>query len=303
MRIVVFGAGGLGGFFGARLAAGGHDVALIARGAHRDALRENGLTMLGPTENVRLDQVVTTDDPARIGEADLVLLAVKTWQLPAALAAMEPLVGDNTAVVTLQNGVEAPDQVAEVYGRETVLPGVARVLAMVEAPGVVRHIGGEGSLVLAEWDDAATPRVERIRTTLREAGILSPAPRNILGELWSKFVFITGVGGLGAVTNAPFGILRGRPGMRGQLTEAMSEIERVARARGVDLPDDVVPSTMAFLDVQPEDGTASLQRDIAAGRPSELDAWTGAVVRLGASSGTPTPVNAVLYEILSLRAS
>jgi 2-dehydropantoate 2-reductase len=303
MRIAVFGAGGLGGYFGARLAAQGHEVALVARGSHRDALRSRGLTVVSPTENLHVTEVVATDDPTEIGEVDLVLLGVKTWQLPPALTTMKPLVGNATAVVTLQNGVEAPDQVAAEYGRASVLPGVAKVLTLLESPGVVRHIGGEGSLVLGEWDNAATSRVQRLRTVLGEAGILSPAVQDIRVELWTKFLFIAGIGGLGAVTGESFGVLRSRPGTRRQVTAAMSEIEQVARATGVDLPGDVVPATMAFLDRQPESGTTSMQRDIAAGRPSELDAWTGAVVRLGSASGTPTPVNDLLYEILSLQES
>jgi 2-dehydropantoate 2-reductase len=303
MRIAVFGAGALGGYFGARLVASRHDVALIARGAHRNALRSNGLTVVGPTGNLRLTQRIVTDDPTEIGEVDLILLAVKTWQLPSALQEMKPLVGNDTAVVTLQNGVEAPDQVAAIYGRERVLPGVARVLVVLEAPGVVRHLGGVESLMLAEWVNTVTPRVRRIRTALHEAGIPSPTPGDIRVELWTKFLLVAGVGGLGAVTNAPFGTLRGRPGLRRRLTEAMSEIKQVGRTTGIALSDDIVASTLLFLDRQPGDGTTSLQRDLAAGRPSELEAWTGAVVRLGGASGIPTPVNDFLYEILSLRQS
>lgn len=301
MRIAVFGAGGLGGYFGARLAADGHDVALVARGSHRDALRSNGLTVVGPTGKLHLPQVVATDDPTEIGEVDLVLLAVKTWQLSAAMVTMKPLVGGDTAVVTLQNGVDAADRVAAMYGRDKVLPGIAKVLTLLESPGVIRHIGGEGSLTLGEWDNSATERVQRIRTVLGEAGIASPTPRDIRVELWTKFLFIAGIGGLGAVTGESFGTLRTRPGMRRQVTAAMSEIEQVGRANGIDLPQDIVATTMAFLDRQPEDGSTSLQRDIADGRPSELDAWTGAVVRLGSASGIPTPVNDLLYEVLSLR--
>jgi 2-dehydropantoate 2-reductase len=303
MRIAVFGAGGLGGYFGARLAADGHEVALIARGSHRDALRSNGLTVAGPTGELHLAQVVATEDPTEIGEVDLVLLAVKTWQLSAAMVTMKPLVGGDTAVVTLQNGVDAADLVAAMYGRDKVLPGIAKVLTLLDSPGVIRHIGGEGSLTLGEWDNSATARVQRIRTALGEAGIPSPTPRDIRVELWTKFLFIAGIGGLGAVTDASFGTLRARPGMRRQVTAAMSEIEQVGRVNGIDLPQDIVATTMAFLDRQPEDGSTSLQRDIADGRPSELDAWTGAVVRLGSASGIPTPVNDLLYEVLSLRES
>ncbi|RZU52093.1 ketopantoate reductase [Krasilnikovia cinnamomea] len=301
MRFAVIGVGGLGGFFGGRLVAAGHDVEFLARGAHLAALRRDGLALVGPDGDVTSTPVRATDDPRDIGRVDAVLLAVKTWQLDGALAALPPLLGPDSAVITTQNGVEAPGQVAEAVGRDAVLPGVAKVIAMLDRPAVVCHVGGLGSLDFAEWDNAPTARAQRIRAALAAAGIRTTAPADIWRELWAKFLFVVPFGGLGAVTDAPFGVLRERPGTRRLLEHGMAEIEQLARAHDVALPADIVPTTMEFLDRQPAAGTSSLHRDIQAGRPSELDAWTGAVVRLGARTGTPTPVNGVIHEILSLR--
>ncbi|UUN27855.1 2-dehydropantoate 2-reductase [Streptomyces sp. FIT100] len=301
MRIAVIGTGGVGGYFGGRLAAAGHDVTFVARGAHLDALRHDGLTVESAAGDFAVAPVRATDDIAGIGEVDHVLLCVKTWQLAPAIAALPPLLGDGTAVVTLQNGVEAPHEVAGAVGREAVLPGTAKIIAQLDGPGRVRHTGGPGLLSFAEWDNRPTDRVERLRTALDGAGVAAVVSEDIWAELWTKFLFVVPPGGLGAVTDAPFGALRSRPGTRRLLVEAMTEIRQVAQALDIKLPDDVVPASMAFLDQQPAAGTTSLHRDLAAGNPSELEAWTGAVVRLGERTGTPVPVNRVLHEVLSLR--
>ncbi|GGQ87592.1 2-dehydropantoate 2-reductase [Couchioplanes azureus] len=301
MKFAVIGAGGLGGYLGGRLARAGHDVTLLARGAHLAALRGAGLTTIGVDGTATVTPVRATGDPHTVGAVDAVLLAVKTWQLDEALAALPPLAGPHTAVITVQNGVEAPHRVAEAVGRPAVLPGVAKVIAMLAGPGTVRHVGGPGALDLAEWDNRPTERAERIRAALTGAGIATTPPADIWADLWAKFLFVVPSGGLGAVTDATFGVLRQRPGTRRLLRAAMAEIEALARAHGVALPDDIVARTMAFVDQQPAEGTTSLHRDIRAGRRSELDAWTGAVVRLGARTGTPTPVHDVVHEVLSLR--
>ncbi|MFI1810182.1 2-dehydropantoate 2-reductase [Streptomyces sp. NPDC020422] len=306
MKVAVVGAGGIGGYFGGRLAAAGHDVRFVARGRHLEALRRDGLTVEGPSGgagfSVPAAALGATDDPAGIGPVDYVLLGVKTWQLPAALPLLKPLVEDGTGVLTTQNGVEAPAEVAEAVGRAAVLPGSAKIITYVEGPGRIRHVGGLGSLTFGEWDDRPSTRVENLRRALDEAGVTAVVPKDIWAELWAKFLFVAPFGGLGAVTDAPIGALRSRPGTRRLLAEAMTEIREVARrAAGTTLPEDIVTTTLDFVDQQPAEGTSSLQRDIAAGLPSELEAWTGAVVRLGGSHGVPTPVNGFLYQVLGLR--
>lgn len=301
MRITVVGAGGVGGFFGGRLAAAGHDVSFVARGAHLEAMRRNGLTVSSVHGDFTAAPVRASSDPRELDEADAVLLAVKTWQLPEAAEAVKPLVGKDTAVVTLQNGVDAPGQAAEIVGRDAVVPGIAKVLAYIEEPGHIRHLGA-GALAFAEWDNSPSPRVERLRAALEEAGLVAERPRDIWTALWAKFLFVAPLGGLGAVADAPFGPLRDRPGLRSLLGQAMGEVEWIARRQGIHLADDVVAKTLAVVDEQPADGTTSLHRDLRSGRPSELDAWTGAIVRLGERTGVPTPVNGFCYEVLSFLA-
>ncbi|MEU4602716.1 2-dehydropantoate 2-reductase [Kribbella sp. NPDC023972] len=301
--VAVVGAGGVGGYFGGRLAKAGHEVSFVARGKHLEALRADGLAVRSVAGDFELRPVRVTGDAAEIGVVDYVLVCVKTWQLADAITAIEPLVGDRTAIVTVQNGVEAPDQVAAVYGREAVLPGAAEVIAYVESPGTIRHLGGPGRLTFAEWDSRPTPRTEWLRTAFVDAGLLAVVSDDIWAGLWTKFLSVVPGGGLGTATGAAYGVMRSRPGTRKLLTEAITEIRDVALALGIQLPDDVVPKTLGWIDSLPADGTTSLQRDILAGRPNELDAWTGAVVRLGDRAGVPTPVNSFLYEIAAARAA
>lgn len=301
MRAAVIGTGGIGGYFGGRLAASGHEVWFVARGPHLDRIRSDGLRVSSVNGDFAIRPARATDDPAAIGPVDVVLLSVKTWQVPAAAAALAPLMGPDTGVITTQNGVEAPRHAAAVVGEAAVLPGTAKVFANIEEPGHIGHSGGPGSLAIAEWDNRPSPRADRVREALVEAGIPSPVPVDIWVELWAKLLFVEPFGALGAAFDEPIGEVRGTPAHRQLLEDAMREVEAVARSRGVALPDGVVPESLAFIDQLPAGGTSSLQRDLHAGRPSELDAWTGAVVRLGAESGVPVPVHRVLLEVLKAR--
>ena len=299
VRIAVIGAGGIGGYFGGRLALSGHDVTFVARGDHLAAIRRDGLRV----ESVRGDFVVedatATDDPAAVGVVDLVIVAVKTWQLDAALELLDPLVGAQTAVLTSQNGVEAPDRVAAVAGRDAVLPGAAKIFAMVTGPGVVTHVGGPATFAFGEWDGRRSDRAVRIRDAFTGAGVDATIADGIWPELWAKLVAIVPLGSLGAALDATVGELR--TAHRGLLEAAMTEAAALAAARDVTLPADVVPTTLAFIDQQPDDATSSLHRDVVAGRPSELDAWTGAVVRLAAEAGVPVPVHRTLLAVVNRR--
>ncbi|TCO26238.1 2-dehydropantoate 2-reductase [Kribbella steppae] len=300
--VAVVGAGGVGGYFGGRLARAGYEVSFVARGKHLEAVRAAGLAVRSVAGDFDVTPVRATADAAEIGPVDYVLVCVKTWQLADAITAIRPLVGNRTAIVTVQNGVEAPDQVAAEYGREAVLPGAAEVIAYVESPGTIRHLGGPGRLTFAEWDNQPTPRTEWLRTAFTDAGLQAVISADIWAGLWTKFLSVVPSGGLGTATGAGYGVLRSRPGTRQLLTDATTEIRDVALALDIKLPADVVPKTLAWIDNLPADGTTSLQRDILAGRPNELDAWTGAVVRLGNRAGVPTPVNSFLYEIAAARA-
>jgi len=223
---------------------------------------------------------------------------VKTWQLSDVAEAMAPLLGPDTIVLPFQNGVEASDLLAATVGRERVLLGAARIFAFIDGPGRIRHLGGPASLAFGEMDGGTSARVERLRDVMERAGIAVERPADMRVALWEKLLFVVSLGGVGAVARVPVGVLRSVPETRALLREAMDEIAAVARASGVMLSDDAVERALAAVDAQPASATTSLQRDLAAGRRSELDAWNGAVVRLGAAAGVPTPLHRFMYGAL-----
>ncbi len=298
MRIAIFGTGGVGGYFGGRLAAAGEDVTFIARGATLTALRTRGLIVESLKGDFAVSPAVAADDPSQIGPVDAVILAVKAWQVPEAAALLAPLLGSDTVVVPLENGVEAPAQLVAALGPGPVAGGVCHIVAFQVAPGHVRHAGLEPTIAFGELDRRPSPRLERLRQAFERARVSARIPADIHVAMWEKFLFIASLSGLGAVTRAPAGVVRVLPETRALLVQALAEIAAVARARGVSLPADATDRTLAFIDALPPEATASMQRDVMAGRPSELEAQNGAVVRLGKAAGVPTPVAAFVYAAL-----
>ncbi|HVP52650.1 MAG TPA: 2-dehydropantoate 2-reductase [Terriglobales bacterium] len=298
MRIAFIGIGALGGYFGGRLAKAGNDVIFVARGAMLEALRTKGLRVEGPDGDFVLPQVHATSDPASVGHVDAIFVTTKAWQVPDAAQQIRSMVGRETVVVPLQNGVEAYDQLAAVLGAKHVLGGMCHVIVMVAAPGVVRHMGLTPLITIGEWNNGRTPRLDRLAECLTAAGLEVRVPENVQVALWEKFEFIASFGGVGGVTRAPIGVMRSVPETRSLLERAMREIVGLAHACGVPVPDDSVANTMKFVDSLPPAGTASMQRDLIAGRPSELEAQSGAVVRLGRARNFPTSVHEFIYNAL-----
>jgi 2-dehydropantoate 2-reductase len=299
MRAAVFGAGGVGGYLGARLAEAGQDVVLIARGDHLRAIRAKGLRVESIAGDVTIDTIDATDDPSEVGTVDTVIVATKTWQLPDAAVSIPPLVGPATMVVPVLNGVEAADVLAEALGREHVVGGLCGMISYVVGPGHIRHSGAEPWVTFGELDGGISERVRELEEALRGCrGLRVEISEDIHAALWEKFMFITATGGVGAVTRAPMGVFRAVPETRRLLEEAMREVVRVARARGVTLPPDAVEKRMAFIDGLEAHGTSSMQRDIVEGKRSELDSWNGAVVRLGGEAGVEIPVHSAIYASL-----
>jgi 2-dehydropantoate 2-reductase len=292
----------VGGYFGARLARAGHDVAFIARGAHLEAIHERGLTIESILGNFVIQPARASDNPAEIGPADVVLVGVKAWQVAEAARAIRPLVGPDTLVVPLQNGVDAPYELAaeldEVNTRPHAIGGLCRIVSLVAGPGVIRHAGMDPSIAFNRLDGAPDERVQALAEAFKTAGVTCEVPADIVAALWAKFAFIAGFGGVGAVTRVPAGVLRSLPETRGMLESAIREVVMVARARKVRLTDEVVARTLAAVDALPEGGTASMQRDIMAGRPSELESQTGSLVRLGREAGVNTPTHDFIYASL-----
>jgi 2-dehydropantoate 2-reductase len=298
MRVAIFGAGAVGGYFGGRLAQAGEEAVFIARGEQLRALRDRGLWVDSVKGDFALYPVPATDDPAQVRSVDVVLVGVKAWQVTEAAQAMRPLVGPETFVVPLQNGVEAPDQLAAVLGAEHVLGGLCRIVSLVVEPGHIRHAGLEPYVALGELDNQPSERAQRLREAFTRAGVTVEIPPDIHAALWSKFLFIASFSGVGAVTRSPAGVLRSLPETRHMLERAMQEVLAVARARQVALPEKAIGQTLALVDSLPPDGTASMQRDIMEGRPSELESQSGAVVRLGHEVGVDTPLHTFIYHSL-----
>jgi len=298
MRIVVYGAGGAGGHFGARLARAGEDVTFVARGAHLEAIRTAGLVVETPDGEIRIHPARATSDPGAVAGADAVLLGVKTWQVEEAGRVMAPALGGETYVVPLQNGVEAASQLARTVGEGRVVGGLCATFSFVVAPGRIRSLGAFHSVRFGELDGRPSERTDRLLSAFERAGVRATIPPDIHLALWEKFLFVVPFGSVGAFRKAPIGETRSDPETRAMLERGMREILAVARARGVALPDEAVPAAMGFIDSLDPKGTASLQRDLAEGRPSELEAWTGAVVRLGREAGVATPLHAEIYAAL-----
>lgn len=298
MRIAVFGVGGVGGYFGGRLARAGEEVTFIARGEHLRALQTRGLRVESIRGDFAVEPASATDRPEEVGPVEAVLVCVKAWQVPEAAQAIRPMVGPETCVVPLQNGVDAPEQLAAALGEQAVMGGLCHIVSFVAAPGHIRHTGIDPSIAFGELDGRPSRRAERLRAAFERAGVKAEIPADIRLAMWRKFLFISALSGVGAVTRAPVGVTRALPETRRLLQQAMEEVVAVARARGVHLPQEAQAETLDFIDGLPAEATASMQRDIIAGRLSELASQNGAVVRLGEELGVPTPLHAFIYASL-----
>ncbi|MEQ8676146.1 MAG: 2-dehydropantoate 2-reductase [Aggregatilineales bacterium] len=299
-KIAIVGVGAVGGYFGGRLTQTAHEVSFIARGAHLDAIREHGLQIQSENGNFTAHPTIATDDPAEIGMVDVVIVATKAWQISNVTQGMQALVGDHTVIVPLLNGVEAPHQLAEIYGFERVLGGFCRVQSNRDAPGHIIQGGTPPFVAIGAIHDTSRERenVQKVSQLFTEAGITVNLPDSIEAAMWQKLLFISAFGGVGAVTRMPAGRIRTEAETRAMVETAMLETCAVALARGVPMAEDAVQRGMTMLDSLPEASTASMQRDIMNGYPSELDAQNGAVVRLGAEVNVPTPTHQFIYYSL-----
>ena len=298
MKIAIYGAGGLGGYYGARLAGAGNDVAFIARGAHLEAIRKRGLQISSPLGDMHLPNPVATDDPADIGPVDLVVVAVKTWQIPEVATAMGPLLDRDTVVLPFLNGVEASDELAAVIGPERVLGGLSKVFSKIESPGVIHHFTANVFVAFGELDGTDSERVRSLLDVFSAAGVDADASPAIRVELWKKLLLVSSWAGLGALARSPMGVVREEPEIRSLIGRSMEEGLAVARATGHDIDLSYQDEMWAFYRMMPSGATASMQRDIIDGRPSELDAWNGAVCRFGVRAGVETPVHSFTYHML-----
>lgn len=298
MRIAVFGTGGVGGYFGGRLAQTGEDVIFIARGEHLRAIKANGLRVDSRDGDFVIYPAAATDNVGDVGQVDLVVVGVKAWQVSEAARAMKPLVGPNTTVLPLQNGVDAAAQLVDTLGPDHVIGGLCRIVSFVVEPGHIRHAGFAPSVIIGELDNKRTERVATIEQLFKRAGVDITIATDIQVALWTKFLFIASFSGVGAIADAPAGVIRTDPQRRKQMISAMQEIYALAHARGINLPPDSIDKVMASVDGLPDDATSSMQRDIAAGKASELEAQNGAVVRMAREAGIEVPTHSLIYQTL-----
>jgi len=303
MKIAVMGSGGVGGFYGGRLAHAGYDVSFIARGSHLAAMREHGLTIENePQGNIHVPRVKVTDDPATIGVVDLALIAVKLWDTEAAARAVKSLVGPMTAVVSLQNGVIKDDILRRAFGEAAVMGGVGYVATHISRPGVIHQTGTMQRFILGEYDGRRSARVEELHEALLRAGIKAEISDDIRRTLWEKYVFLVGLSGSTTTMRSAIGPIRENPQTRAFLFDLMKETVAVGRAHRVNLPEDYAEQRLAFVDTMAVDMTSSMHHDLNSGNPLEVPWLSGGVVQLGQEVGVPTPANRAVWDILALHA-
>jgi 2-dehydropantoate 2-reductase len=302
MKIAVMGSGGVGGYFGARLAQAGCDVSFIARGAHLAALRERGLIVESKLGNFSFPKVRATDDPTALGSVDLVLIGVKLWDTEAAVRAIRPIVGPTTAVLSLQNGVQKDDVLRSILGDGPIIGGVCYIAATIAQPGVISHAGTMQKLVFGEYDGRRSARAEALLEACRRGGIDAELSQEIRKAIWEKFVFLVGLSATTTTIRLPIGPIRTHPRTRLFLLDAMREVVAVGRAQGVALSAEYAEDRLAFCDRLPAEMTSSMHNDLERGNRLEVAWLSGGVVELGQAAGVPTPVNRAVSDILALHA-
>lgn len=297
MNIVVFGAGGVGGYFGGKLAQAGNDVTFIARGKHLQAIKSNGLLIKSIQGDFKVHPKVT-DDVTNIKNPDLVILGVKSWQVEDVAVQLKPIIREHTMVLPLQNGADNADKLKDVLPHENVLAGLCKIVSRVESPGIIDHFAFDPEIVFGEYDNEKSKRVQNLSMLFDNAGIKNKVSEDIHLDIWKKFLFIATVSGIGALTRVEFGAMRDDEHIRQIMYQTANEIVAVANAKGIALTNDDIEMILKIVDNLNAKTTASMQRDIMDGRPSELDNFNGYIVRQGKELHITTPANSFTYHCL-----
>ena len=298
MKIIVVGAGGVGGYFGARLVEAGLDVTFIARGKHLDSILKNGLLLKSIDGDYTVFPVKATDNINEIENPDLIILAVKSWQVPEVAKQIQPVLTKNTMILPLQNGVDNVEKLATIIDEKHILAGFCKIYSKVEDYGIIDHFAYTPELFFGELDNKKSERILRLKEVFDKAKFKTIIPEDIQAEIWKKFLFICTVSGLGALTRVTIGAMVENIETRNLLQRTAEEIFAISRAKNINLPNDIVTSIMSFIDKQSYGSTASTQRDIMEGRPSELENFNGYIVKQGKLLGIKTPVNSFIYHCL-----
>jgi 2-dehydropantoate 2-reductase len=297
MRIAIFGSGGVGGYFGGRLAAAGADVCFVARGAHLAALRANGLRLESPNGNLHLPRVTATDDPQSVGPVDVVLFTVKLYDTAAAVSRLPPLIGPDTVVIPFQNGVESVDTLSKTIDRAHLAGGTAYIQASIAEPGVIRHIALD-RIIFGELDGVRSARLEQLHARCIDAGLTATQSDDITAEIWSKFVHLTVLSGLTAVTRCSVGPIRDDPDLLAMWQAALVETIAVARGKHINLPRSLFDDLVVFVHQLPAQFRSSMLEDLEHRRRLELPWLSGAVVRMGRALDIDTPIHRFITTVL-----
>lgn len=300
MRIAVMAAGAVGGYFGARMAAAGHEVHFIARGAHLDAIRKNGLKIESTLGNLHLKDANVTGDPATVGPVDIVLFAVKLWDTEKAAQQAKPLIGPGTRLITLQNGVDSVERIAPILGADNVVGGTAQIATVISAPGVITHSSQFASMYFGRIDARPDAKLTAFADAAKAAAVEIKVSDSINRERWEKFIFLVALSGMTAAARSTIGPILADQETRAFYRQLMTETLAVGRARGVPLSDDYIDTRMTFSDAAPKGLKASMAHDLERGNRLELDWLAGTVVKLGRETGVPVPANEAVYTLLKL---
>ena len=300
MRIAVIGTGGVGGYFGARLSEAGEDVVFVARGAHLDAMKRQGLKVYSALGDMHLTNVQCTDNTHEIGPVDIVIIAVKLWATDEAIQAAKPLLKAKTGIISLQNGILAEDKLKETYPEKYVMGGVANIAALIEEPGVIRHNGNMASLIFGELDNSTSERAQLLFNSCQAANIKVEIPKDINRSIWEKYIRLVTMSAMTTLCRMPIGPIRNDTETRNLLVQILSEIIEVAKAKGLTFGENVVNDQLSIIDGYPPSMVASMCGDLRRGYRLEVPWFSGTVAKLGESLNIPTPANAFVYTALKL---
>mgnify|MGYP001188480001 CR=1 FL=1 len=298
MEILVYGVGGIGGYFGGKLANVGFNVSMIARGEHLKAIQKNGLEVESINGNFKVKPKIATSDVSEVSKPDLVILGIKSWQIPSVATELKPIIGENTMVLPLQNGADNVEKLLEILPKKNVLAGLCFVVSFIEKPGKITHAAFDPKITFGEIDNSQSDRILKLKNIFDEAGISNSIPENIQLEIWKKFLFICTISGIGGLTRVSIDKIRESDYLFEMMRKTAKEIIAVGKAKNIPLNNKHLEMVFEIINSQPEGNTASTQRDIMQGRPSELENFNGYIVKEGEKLGVETPVNRYIYECL-----
>jgi len=301
MKILIYGTGGVGGYFGARLAEAGNDVTFIARGLHLKTMQQRGLRLISPNGNYTVNNATYQENTAGLCDVELIIIAVKTWQLKEVAQEILPILEENTLVLPLLNGVTNCEVLSAILPSKNVIGGLCKIVSKISNPGEITHLSYEPTLVFGDLNRIKTEQILRIEKVFNRANFKSILASNIQTQIWTKFIYICTVSAIGALTRAPIGAMIAQVEIRQMMLDTATEIIAIAKEKGIVLKEDIIEKQFRIIAEQPYDTTSSLQRDMMAGKPSELASQNGVVVRLGREFGIPTPVNSFIYNSLVLQ--